>query len=672
MKLLALFVVIVSVASAGCDSDRAPISEDATADEVTTYTITTIAGADAAASDGGPATEAFLNFPYSLAVDDEGNLYIADSENHRVRRVDAESGVITTFAGTGEEGFGGDGGPATEARLDWPSGVALDSQGNVYIADQENERIRRVDPEGIITTHAGSGSYRYEGEEDGIPATEARLNWPTGVAVDAEDNVYIADSYNGVIRKVDTTGIITTIAGSGRTYGFGVTADENEVGDGGPATEAKLDYPTALAVDAEGNVYIADRGYNRIRRVEPGGVITTIAGTGEAGFGGDGGPAAQAQLNGPAGIALDEEGGNVYIADSRNNLVRRIDLLTGIITTVAGADDDAVVSGADAQIAAPRGVAFDADGTLYIADTGNHQIRALDADGTIMVVAGAGGLGDGGPATAARLFVPRGIAIDMDGNLYITDTGHNRVRKVDTEGIITTIAGTGEEGEGGDGGPAVEAQLNRPIGLAIGPDGHVHIADSFNHRVRKVDPVSGTITNVAGTGESPPFEDESAIGDGGPATSARLRGPVALAFDADGNLYVTDFLQHRIRRVDTQGIITTFAGSGERSFSGDEGPAAEAQLSLPVGLEIDADGNFYITDRYYDRNRIRKIDTEGIITTIAETASFAAVTVGADGSVYITEPDVGRVLRLDPSGRLMIIAGSATPVRLRRRWRSGA
>ena len=659
MKLLTLFVVMVAMALAGCDggSDRPPLSEDAAADGVTTYTITTIAGADAAASDGGPATEAFLNFPYSLAVDDAGNLYVADTENHRVRFVDAQSGVISTFAGTGEEGFGGDGGPATEARLDWPSGVALDSQGNVYIADQENERIRRVDPEGVITTFAGSGSYRYEGEEDGIPATEARLNWPTGVTVDAEDNVYIADSYNGVIRRVDASGAITTIAGSGRVFGFGVMEDEEDVGDDGPATEARLDFPTALAVDAAGTIYIADRGHDRVRRVDAEGTITTLAGTGEAGFSGDGGAAAEAQLSGPSGLALDDAG-NLYVADASNNRVRRIDLATGTIATVAGAMDDGEEAPASAQIAAPRGVALDADGNLYIADTGNHQVRLLDADGTTMAVAGAPGLGDGEPAIAARLFVPRGITIDTDGTLYITDTGHNRVRKIDTEGIITTFAGTGEQGDGGDGGAAVEAQLNRPGGLTIGPDGHVYIADSFNNLVRKVDPVTGLITHVAGTGEKAPFEDEDAIGDGGPATMARLRGPIDLAFDADGNLYVTDALHHRIRRIDTAGVITTFAGSGERSFSGDEGPAAEAQLSLPVGLKIDAEGNFYLTDRYFDRNRIRKIDTAGIITTIAETASFAAVTVGPDGSVYITEPDVGRVLRLSPSGRLMIIAGS--------------
>ena len=211
---------------------------------------------------------------------------------------------------------------------------------------------------------------------------------------------------------------------------------------------------------------------------------------------------------------------------------------------------------------------------------------------------------------------------------------------------------------GATGGPATEAQLDRPHGLAIGQDGDVYVADTFNNRIRRVNARTGIISTFAGTGEKAPFENEDDIGDGGPATSARLRGPVGLDFDADGNLYITDFLNHRIRRVDTEGVITTLAGSGEPSFSGDEGPAAAAQLSQPAGFDIDGEGNFYVADRYYDRNRIRKIDTMGIITTIAETASFADVAVGKDGSVFITEPEVGRVLRLSPSGRLMIIAGS--------------
>ena len=650
MKLLTVLTAVACMVLAGCGSDsRAP------AGSATSYRITTVAGTDAGSGDGGPATEALLTFPYGIAADGQGNIYIADTENHRIRKVDPD-GIITTFAGTGDEGFGGDGGPATAAKLDWPSGVAVDAEGNVYIADQENERIRKVDSDGVITTFAGSGSYNFRGDEDGIPAVEASLNWPTGVAVDAQGNVYIADSYNNLIRKVGSDGLITTIAGSGRVFGFFEEPDEDDIGDGGPATDAKLDWPIGVAVDAEGNVYVADVGHDRVRKLTRTGteyIITTFAGTGEqgdeGGHIGDGGFAAEARLSAPRGVAVDERG-HVYIADTGNNRIRKVDS-DGMITTIAG--DDSTMG---AQLSVPRGIAIDADGNLYIADTGNNEVHRWD-DGGLTAIAGAAGLGDGGPAISARLLEPKGIALLEDGTLYITDSGNNRVRKVDTDGVITTFAGTGEQGSGGDGGPATEAQLYYPTGIAVDSAGNVYIADSRNNRVRRVD-TDGVITTFAGTGEEGPLEDRDDVGDGGPATSARLSRPVGLAFDADGNLFVTDPGNSRIRRIDTNGMITTYAGS-ERSFSGDEGPAAEAQFSLPLGFEIDVDGNFYITDLYYDRNRIRKIDTEGIVTTIAETASIGGVTVGLDGSVYITELDVGRVFRLDPFGAFSIIAGSA-------------
>ena len=651
------------------DADGASVTDTVTVTVLwseVTYTITTIAGTDSASGDGGPATEALLTFPYSVAVDEAGNLYIADSENHRIRKVDAESGIITTFAGTGEEGFDGDGGPATEADLDWPSGVAVDAAGNVYIADQENERIRKVDTEGIITTFAGSGAYGYRGGEDGIPATEAKLNWPTGVAVGANGHVYIADSYNNLIREVDTEGIITTIAGTGRVFGFFEKPDEDDVGDGGPATEAKLDWPIGITVDAEGNVYVADRGHHRIRKLTRMGaeyVITTIAGTGDEGDEdedgdiGDGGAATEAQLDGPRGVAVDVEG-NVYVADTGANRIRQIDL-EGMITTIAGGEDGGDESVMMARLSVPRGVAVDADGVLYVADTGNNQIHKLDDEG-MTAVAGVAGLGDGGAATHARFLDPSAIAIDVDGTIYVTDTGNRRVRKVDAEGVITTFAGTGEQGDGGDGGPATGAQFYYPGGIAIDSAGNVYIADLYGHRIRKVD-TEGIITTFAGTGEAGDEDKDGDIGDGGPATSAQLHYPAGLAFDADDNLYIADAGNSRIRKVTKMGadyIITTFAGS-ERSFSGDDGPAAEAQLSSPLGFEIDGDGNFYLTDLYYDRNRVRKIDTEGVITTIAETPSVGGVTVGADGSVFISELSAGRILRLSPSGGFSIIAGSA-------------
>ena len=655
MNLSVFLMVMAALLLSGCDDGTPPRSGDAVPDRVS-YTVATVAGTDADLGDGGPATDALLTFPYGVAADDAGNVYIADTENHRVRKVDID-GAITTIAGTGEEGFSGDGGAAVDAELDWPTGVAVDPGGAVYIADRGNERVRRVDVGGIIMTLAGNGEWGYDEEADGGPAAEARLNWPTGVALDDLGNVYIADQYNHRIRKVDAEGVITTVAGMGRQREAGEedVGEEEEIGDGGPAVEARLNWPTGVDVDADGNLYIADRNNERVRKVDPAGVITTIAGIAAQGFAGDGGPAVDAELDHPESVAVDEHG-HVYIADRGNNRVRRIES-DGTIITVIGAEGSGAGGGLVTQLAAPRGIAIARGHDLYIADTGNHRILNAGDDGGIAALAGGAGLGDGGAAVDARLLSPRGLALADDGAMYIADSGNNRVRRVDAGGVITTFAGTSEQGEAGDGGMATSAQLDGPVSIEIGPQGDVYISDTSNNRIRRVDS-EGTITTFAGTGEPWPWENPDSIGDGGPATSARLRGPVGLAFDAAGNLYIADSGHHRIRKVDTRGMISTIAGTGNRSFSGDDGPAADAQLGTPSGLAIDGEGNIYFTDAY-GIGRIRKIDTQGVITTVAEVLSPGDVAVGKDGSLYVTEFYVGRILRLDPSGVFSIIAGSA-------------
>ena len=333
-------------------------------------------------------------------------------------------------------------------------------------------------------------------DESGGLAVEARLHTPEGVAVDAAGNLYIADTHNSRIRKVEPSGIISTIAGTGM-HGF--------AGDGGPAAQARLSLPRGVAVDADGSLYIADYQNHRIRRVDPSGIISTVAGTGERGFGGDGGPAAQARLNFPRGVAVDTAG-NLYIADYENHRIRRVDP-SGAITTLAGTGE--------------RGFA-----------------------------------GDGGPAAQARLGYTEGITVDADGNLYIADTGNSRIRRVNRSGAISTLAGTGERGFRGDGGPAVEAKLDFPAGVVVDAGGNLYIADASNRRIRKVDP-SGAISTVAGTGE------QGFAGDGGPAVEAKLNSPYAVAVDGAGNLYIADTYNYRIRRVDPSGTITTIAGRGE-------------------------------------------------------------------------------------------------------------
>ncbi len=377
----------------------------------------------------------------------------------------AQSGIISTAAGTGEEGFNGYNGFATSMMLRAPRGVTVDSMGNIYFSDSGNFRVCKVTSEGIFTTIAGTGISAYGG--DGGLATAATLSGPTGTAIDTLGNLYIADQILPRIRKINAAGTITTVAGDG-TAGFG--------GDGGPATSANLSNPQYVAVDAVGNLYIADSGNNRIRKVNEAGIITTIAGNGTAGFGGDGGLATGAQLNNPIGISFDVAG-NLYIADYYNNRIRKVDA-AGIISTVAGNGS----------------VGFD---------------------------------GDGGPAIEAQLLTPENVWVDEAGNLFITDYGNDRVRKVDTNGIISTIAGTGLLGFSGDGGPAAAAKLYYPLDIAGDSDGNLIFADVGNNRIRK----------ISGSGATTTYFPQVAVG-GGYATFFSVTNTGSV--QASANLILTD------------------------------------------------------------------------------------------------------------------------------------
>ena len=331
--------------------------------------------------------------------------------------------IISTVAGNGSATYAGDGGAATSASLYTPYGVAFDTAGNFYIADLNNNRIRKVDKNGILTTVAGKSGSGYSG--DGGTATNASLHSPANVALDTSGNLFIADSQNNRIRKVAANGIITTVAGNGSA---------TFAGDGGSATNASLNYPNGVVFDAFGNLYIADTDNNRIRKMDTNGIITTAAGNG-AGFSGDGGLATNAILYWPHGVTFDISG-NLYIADYNNNRIRKMDT-NGIITTVAGKS-------------------------------------------------GSGYSGDGGTATNSTLYYPEGVSCDTFGSLYIADMDNNRIRKVDTNGIITTVVGKGTAGYSGDGGTPTNASLYHPFGVTCDTSGNLYIADTVNARIRKV------------------------------------------------------------------------------------------------------------------------------------------------------------------------------------------
>ena len=609
------------------------------------YSIRTVAGSSAVA-EGVQASEAGLSLPGGIAVDAVGNLFAADTSNHRIRRVDV-AGVIRTVAGSGEAGSDWEGGPATEIRLLFPKWVAADSAGNVYLTDTQHHRVRKIDAAGIITTVAGMGVKGIAG--DGGPATEAGLWNPRGMALDAAGNLFVAEGGPDRVRKIDAAGIITTVAGTGWGGGF--------TGDGGRAAEARLRSPEAVAVDAAGNLYVADAGNYRVRKIDAAGIITTVAGTGRSGFDGDGGRATEARLTYPEAVAVDTAG-NLFVTGRYGHRVRRVDA-AGIITTVAGTGqggfDGDGGRATEARLGYPEAVAVDTAGNVYVADTYNHRVRKIDAQGTVTTVAGTGdpaGGWEGVLAVQARRGAVSSTAVDGAGNLFYV--GRNRVWKLDASGMVTAAAGTGEQGFSGDGGRATEARLGNPEGVAADAVGNLYVADTYNERVRKID-VAGTITTVAGGGSG---------GDGGPATKARLASTRAVAVDVSGRIYVAEkadlhgSISWRVRKIDTAGTITTVAGGG--SGVGNNGPATEAELSEVRELAVDAVRNLYIADG----GSLRKVDAvTGIISEMSRFGSrfrprgrLIAVAVDGGGNVYAGLEN--GIERLDADGSEWVIAGT--------------
>jgi trimeric autotransporter adhesin len=625
-------------------------------------TISTYAGPPLPVT-GLPAVSQGIDSPTSVVVDSAGAFYIASSSQCRVYRV--ANGTLTVIAGNGTCGFGGDGGPAASANLSAPSGVAIDSAGNVFVADTGNNLVRKVTPAGIISTIAGGGT---GGLGDGGSATSAQLSSPFGIFVDAAGNIFIADSGDNRIREI-TAGVIATVAGGGTA------------GDGGAATSASLNNPTGVFADTAGNLFIADQLNNRIRKVSSG-TITTVAGNGTTGPGtGDGGPALMARLSAPTGIAVDDFG-NLFIADTGNNRIREVST-AGVITTAVGTGSSGYNGDGElpsaATLSAPTSVAVQNTNevglvNLYIADKINNRVRevrpAFQARGAspaaISTVAGNGTVGyggDGGPATLAVLNFPNGVAVDAAGSLLIADTGNYRIRKVTPSGIITTFAGNGTMGFSGDGGAAPLAQLSA-YSVAVDSSGNVFIADVANRRIRKVTP-AGIISTVAGNGT------RGFSGDGGPATAAEIGDPVAVAVDALGNLFIGDDTNY-VRKVTLDGIITTVAGNGLPGYSGDGGPATAAEIYGPFGIALDPSGNLFIADS--SNHRIRKVTPDGTISTVAGngTAGFSGdggpataaaisgdgVAVGPAGELYLSDTTNQRIRKVTPDGTISTIAGN--------------
>ena len=568
--------------------------------------------------------------------------------------------------------------PALQVTVGHVGGVATDRPGNVYFSSLRG-CVFELDTEGGLWRVAGTCQSGYSG--DGGPATAAELGLPQGLAVDSYGSIYIADSFYCVVRKVTRGGSISTIAGDGfcRPGSSESTIHSDE-----------LSYPAAIAVDAGGNVFIAES--DRIRELSPGGGLITAAvlsssaglaldaagnlyaaagsqvfhvaggqATAYAGIAnlagdtGDGGPALSATFGGIIGLAIDSAGETI-VADGT---VRSISP-DGVVQTVAGTTCCAVAGVNQAWGGNSGALAVDGSGNIYVGILLGDVLRKISPQGLVADVAGTDNptyVGDNGPAMDAELSSPQAVAVDSSGNVYIADYGNSRVRKISKAGVITTVAGNGISGFSGDGGPATRAQLAGPDGLAIDAAGNLFVSEYLNNRVREITP-DGIITTVAGSGQC------CNLGDGGPATAAFIPLPHGVAVDRAGNLYVAEWPDSRIRKVTQAGVISTYAGTGTRGFSGDGGPASEAQLNLPWGLAVDGDGNLFLADN--QNLRVRAIAPDGIITTIAGGPSS---TLPLDTPTGVAVDSAGNVLtsggwRISTSGTQSLIDARAPSGRI--------
>jgi len=667
-------------------------------------TIQTVAGGGAIAGD---PTQADIPGPTAVVEDRKGNVYVAPPPADYVFEL-STADALTVLAGLGWGHYNknptGYNGTAIDIPVYTSSGLATDKSRNVYIADTTNNTIRRVNTSGDIKTVAGKRQpcilQNWPDCNDGKPPLDAYLMHPQGVVFDSSGTMYIADTGDNVVRYVDSSGKMQRLAG---TYGSTCPNPQNACGDNGPGTASTLNSPMGISVDSQGNVYIADTLDNRIRCVAvaggcgggQAGYIYTVAGTGIActaandsknsnpPYCGDGGPATQANIGSPRGVSVAASG-EYYITDTKESRIRLVS--GGTISDFAGQPGHSGYSGdggpaTEATMKTPNGVYVDNTGNVFIADTGNQRIRKVSAStGNIDTILGsadngpAGSGGDGGAATAAMLAGPFQVAVDSSNNYYVADWANNRIRMVNVQtGVISTVAGNGDLGFSGDGEPATNATLADPYGVAVDSSGNIYIADTGNDRIREVSdgnintvqgtpgplvkPVSvavdrqanlyiadeveqvifgesgGTVTVVAGTKGKFCSDPTNLCGDGGPATEALLNGPTGVAVALNGDIYIADSNDNRVRCVlgatggcgdfshhYAAGDIMTYAYKGTQGFSGDGGPATQASRWLPKQVALDTGENLFIGGG--QASVVQRVDyATGTIITVAGIAS---------------------------------------------------
>ena len=591
-------------------------------------------------SEDGAGNVARFSFAYGVATDGAGNVYVADSFNNKIRKI-TPAGLVSTLAGSGAFGFSDGTGAAAQFRS--PRGVAVDTAGNVYVADTFNHAIRQVTPGGVVTTVAGSPGT--SGSTDGT-GNLARFNSPFAVAVDSTGNLYVADTNNHTIRKIAPGGVVTTLAGTAGTSG--------STNATGPA--ARFFNPRGIAVDAAGTLYVADTNNRRIRQVTAAGVVTTFAGSGLAG--GFDGTIATARFNNPEGVTVDAAG-VVYVADTTSDTVRKI--ASGVVTTIAGfafslgsADGDE----AAARFAYPFSVAVDPNRNVYVADRNNNTIRKINPNGTVSTLAGlaeTSGSTDGA-GSAARFNSPNAVAVDAAGNVYMADTNNNTIRMITPAGVVTTVAGlAGSSGTVDGTGSAARFSLASGIGVD-NTTGVVYVVDGFSHTIRKIAP-GGVVTTIAGLAGSSGSVD-------GTGSAARFFNPRALAVDAAGVVYITDSFNNTIRKMTAAGVVTTVAGTAGMSGNTD-GTGAAARFNSPQGIAVDSAGTIYVADT--NNQTIRRIAAGNVVTTISGcTGCFGGeswgrfnnpqgIAVDSRGSLYVADTRNNSIRTTAPFGKSLIV-----------------
>lgn len=565
--------------------------------------VTTLAGIAGMPGDAdGTGGAAQLADPEGVAVDDAGNVYVADSFNRTIRVI-TPSGAVTTLAGS-PGALGSADGTGADASFYIPTGVAVDGAGNVYVTDTGNFNIRKITAGGSVSTLAGTTGVG--GSADGVgPA--AQFNRPIGIAVDGAGNVYVADQESHTVRKITPAGEVTTLAGSAGNAG---SAD-------GTGAAARFDHPAGVAVDGAGNLYVGDEFNGAIRKITPAGVVTTLAVTDGTGGSADGGGAAVRSLS-PEGLAVDAAG-DIFVADALNSIIRKV-TAAGVVTTLAGTASLAGGmdgTGSAARFFTPSGVVADRSCNVFVTDAG--AVRKITSAGLVTTLAGvAGRFGSAdGTGSAAGFESPNGIAIDGTGDLYVADEGNHTIRKITPAGVVTTLAGTAGARGSADGNGA-DARFDSPAAVAVDASGNVYVADLGNVTIRKITP-AGAVTTLAGSVRMQGNVD-------GTGTAARFHVVAGVAVDADGNVFVADFGSDAIRKVTPAGDVTTLAGTPFVSGSAD-GTGPDARFNAPTGLALDSAGNLLVTDA--GNSTIRKVTAAGVVTTVAGTPGLAGIVLGA-------------------------------------------